>query len=225
MNYRVGCKNFDLHDKRVKTIGQGYTGNVYQYGDNALKIFDTEESIIDEETARYLTNIRTSRILLPKKLVYYKDKFKGYTMKLVSTKHKSKNLISISKNDLLDNIEMLEEDVSLLSNKRVLLNGMSPDNTIYNGNLYITDPSKYSILDSMDYDNIQNLDILNKFQLYLLLNNLIIRELNKIQIQYPGVNHLKKILDERDKDIDYSSYLDEVIGDNTSIKSLVKKMR
>ena len=178
MNYRV-----DLHDKRVKTIGQGYTGNVYQYGDNALKIFDTEESIIDEETARYLTNIRTSRILLPKKLVYYKDKFKGYTMKLVSTKPKSKNLISISKNDLLDNIEMLEEDVSLLSNKRVLLNGMSPDNTIYNGNLYITDPSKYSILDSMDYDNIQNLDILNKFQLYLLLNNLIIRELNKIQIQ------------------------------------------
>ena len=120
---------------------------------------------------------------------------------------------------------MLEEDVSLLSNKRVLLNGMSPDNTIYNGNLYITDPSKYSILDSMDYDNIQNLDILNKFQLYLLLNNLIIRELNKIQIQYPGANHLKKILDERDKDIDYSSYLDEVIGDNTSIKSLVKKMR
>ena len=115
MNYRVGCKNFDLHDKRVKTIGQGYTGNVYQYGDNALKIFDTEESIIDEETARYLTNIRTSRILLPKKLVYYKDKFKGYTMKLVSTKPKSKNLISISKNDLLDNIEMLEEDVSLLS--------------------------------------------------------------------------------------------------------------
>ena len=100
MNYRVGCKNFDLHDKRVKTIGQGYTENVYQYGDNALKIFDTEESIIDEETARYLTNIRTSRILLPKKLVYYKDKFKGYTMKLVSTKPKSKNLISISKNDL-----------------------------------------------------------------------------------------------------------------------------
>ena len=72
MNYKLERKDITLNGKQ-KIIGHGYTGNVYQYGNYALKIFDKVDDVLDEETARYLSTIRTSRILLPKKLIYYKQ--------------------------------------------------------------------------------------------------------------------------------------------------------
>ena len=222
MNYKLERKNITLNGKQ-KIIGHGYTGNVYQYGNYALKIFDKMNDVFDEETARYLSTIRTSRILLPKKLVYYKDKFRGYSMKLISNKPNSKSIINLPKDKLLEDIELLEDDISTLSSKRVLLNGMNINNTIFNGNIYITDPSRYSVLDISDVDRLFNLDDLNQFQLSLLLNNIIIQELNKIQKQ-SGVSELKELLDEKDSGISYSEYLSEVIGKNDNIKTLVKKL-
>ncbi len=222
MNYKLERKDITLNGKQ-KIIGHGYTGNVYQYGNYALKIFDKVDDVLDEETARYLSTIRTSRILLPKKLIYYKDKFKGYSMKLISNKPNSKSIINLPKDKLLEDIELLEDDVTTLSSKRVLLNGMNLNNIIFNGNLYITDPSRYSLLELSDLDKIFNLDDLNLFQLYLLLNNIIIQELNKIQKQ-SGVSELKELLDEKDSNISYSEYLSEIIGQNNNIKTLVKKL-
>lgn len=222
MNYKLERKDITLNGKQ-KIIGHGYTGNVYQYGNYALKIFDKVDDVLDEETARYLSTIRTSRILLPKKLIYYKDKFKGYSMKLISNKPNSKSIINLPKDKLLEDIELLEDDVTTLSSKRVLLNGMNLNNLIFNGNLYITDPSRYSLLELSDLDKIFNLDDLNQFQLYLLLNNIIIQELNKIQKQ-SGVSELKELLDEKDSNISYSEYLSEIIGQNNNIKTLVKKL-
>lgn len=222
MNYKLERKDITLNGKQ-KIIGHGYTGNVYQYGNYALKIFDKVDDVLDEETARYLSTIRTSRILLPKKLIYYKDKFKGYSMKLISNKPNSKSIINLPKDKLLEDIELLEDDVTTLSSKRVLLNGMNLNNIIFNGNLYITDPSRYSLLELSDLDKIFNLDDLNQFQLYLLLNNIVIQELNKIQKQ-SGVSELKELLDEKDSNISYSEYLSEIIGQNNNIKTLVKKL-
>ena len=222
MNYKLERKDITLNGKQ-KIIGHGYTGNVYQYGNYALKIFDKVDDVLDKETARYLSTIRTSRILLPKKLIYYKDKFKGYSMKLISNKPNSKSIINLPKDKLLEDIELLEDDVTTLSSKRVLLNGMNLNNIIFNGNLYITDPSRYSLLELSDLDKIFNLDDLNQFQLYLLLNNIIIQELNKIQKQ-SGVSELKELLDEKDSNISYSEYLSEIIGQNNNIKTLVKKL-
>lgn len=222
MNYKLERKDITLNGKQ-KIIGHGYTGNVYQYGNYALKIFDKVDDVLDGETARYLSTIRTSRILLPKKLIYYKDKFKGYSMKLISNKPNSKSIINLPKDKLLEDIELLEDDVTTLSSKRVLLNGMNLNNIIFNGNLYITDPSRYSLLELSDLDKIFNLDDLNQFQLYLLLNNIIIQELNKIQKQ-SGVSELKELLDEKDSNISYSEYLSEIIGQNNNIKTLVKKL-
>lgn len=222
MNYKLERKDITLNGKQ-KIIGHGYTGNVCQYGNYALKIFDKVDDVLDEETARYLSTIRTSRILLPKKLIYYKDKFKGYSMKLISNKPNSKSIINLPKDKLLEDIELLEDDVTTLSSKRVLLNGMNLNNIIFNGNLYITDPSRYSLLELSDLDKIFNLDDLNQFQLYLLLNNIIIQELNKIQKQ-SGVSELKELLDEKDSNISYSEYLSEIIGQNNNIKTLVKKL-
>ena len=222
MNYKLERKDITLNGKQ-KIIGHGYTGNVYQYGNYALKIFDKVDDVLDEETARYLSTIRTSRILLPKKLIYYKDKFKGYSMKLISNKPNSKSIINLPKDKLLEDIELLEDDVTTLSSKRVLLNGMNLNNIIFNGNLYIPDPSRYSLLELSDLDKIFNLDDLNQFQLYLLLNNIIIQELNKIQKQ-SGVSELKELLDEKDSNISYSEYLSEIIGQNNNIKTLVKKL-
>ena len=61
--------------------------DVYKYKNSALKVFKKEnDTPIDPYTADYLTSISTNRILLPQKLLFYNNAFKGYSMKLVPQK-------------------------------------------------------------------------------------------------------------------------------------------
>ena len=64
-----------------------------------------------EEVASYLTGIQTSRILLPRKLVFYQDAFRGYTLRLVQKKGNSKKLIALPGENLVTNAEMIEQDI------------------------------------------------------------------------------------------------------------------
>ena len=119
MGYRLENKEVDLSGiKPLKYVPTKKAGDVYRYKNNALRIFKENESHIEEETARYLTNISTERILLPKKLLFYNSAFKGYTMTLVSQKGSSKKIITTPKEELLRSIEMVENDVEVLSQKK-----------------------------------------------------------------------------------------------------------
>ena len=53
----------------------------------------------------------------------------------------------LPKEDLVQDIRVLEEDIETLSNKSVLLNGISPENSIFNGELYLVDPTEYRVLE------------------------------------------------------------------------------
>ena len=71
MGYRLENKDVDLSGiKPLKYVPTKKAGDVYRYKNNVLRIFRENESHIEEETARYLTNISTERILLPKKLLF-----------------------------------------------------------------------------------------------------------------------------------------------------------
>ena len=110
MGYRINKKEIDLN--KLQKIAQGKRGYVYRLEKNALKVLENEElnECIDGDTAKYLSGLRTDKILLPKNLLFYNNTFKGYTLKLVSQKPRSKNIISIPKNDFIRNVKELEED-------------------------------------------------------------------------------------------------------------------
>lgn len=221
MGYKINNKDINLN--KLQKIAQGKRGYVYRYDRSALKVLDDEElsECIDEDTARYLTGMRTDRILLPKKLLFYNNTFKGYTLKLVSQKPRSKSLINIPKNDFIRNVEQLEDDVHLLSTKQVLLNGIDPRNTIFNGSLYLSDPSKYTIFET---ENTENLEDLNRYQLYILLQALIVQELRKANIQNEKIESLKDLLEMKETETECSTYFDEIIEDHSNIKELVKRI-
>ena len=144
MGYRLNNRDVKITGKRLTKIGNGLTGNVYRYKNMALKIFNQDkEPPISEETASYLTTISTSRVLLPKSLLFYNHALRGYTYKLVHKKGTGRNIITLPKDELIGNLAIMERDIERLSRKQVLLNGISPENTIFNGNLYLIDPSRY----------------------------------------------------------------------------------
>lgn len=222
MGYRLENKDINLNEKKFTRIAQGKTGNVFKCNGYAIKVFNNyAEDIIDLETAKYLTGIRTNRIILPNKLLFYNNCFKGYSMKLVKKDPKQKKIINCPTDELIRNVEIIEEDIKTLSDKKVLLNGINPENTTFNGKLYLTDPSKYRIL---DIGSTEELEKLNNYQFYILLTNLIIKELNKSHISASTIQRMKELLSLKDDSIYYSDYLEEILEDNSSIKTLIKKI-
>ena len=219
MGYRLDDKNIEFTGKLV---GTGVNGNVYRYRNMALKVFkEGKDTPIDEETARYLTNISTDRVLLPKSLLFYNNYFKGYTYKLVPKKGPGNRMIMLPKTDLVQDIRVLEKDVEVLSKKQVLLNGVEPSNTIFNGNLYLTDPTSYRVLEGC---NPNELEKINKYQLHLLLVSLITSELRKNNFSTKVEKEIKTILEMKDEYDDSSEFFNSIIGNNDTIKQFVKKL-
>jgi hypothetical protein len=222
MGYRLENKVIDLDGiKKLTYVPSMKAGDVYRYRNYALRIFRDGEEAMDHDTARYLTNITTERILLPRKLLFYNSAFKGYTMKLVSQKGAGKKIITTPKEDFLDSVEILESDVEVLSQKRVLLNGISPGYVLYNGELYLVNPAKLSIFEGGEESDLERV---NKYQLHLLVTELISAELNKQNFSQATIRNLKEIMSEKDTDQDTSEYLYDIMGSNKTIKQYVKKI-
>ena len=222
MGYRLDNKDIDISGKRLTKIGNGGTGDVYKYRNSALKIFKADKDTpIDLEMAEYLSTISTERILLPKNLLFYNNTFRGYTYKLVSKKGSGKKIITIPKDELINNLKIIESDIETLSQKQVLLNGIEPSNTIFNGELYLADPCKYTKLDSF---STRKLERLNKYQFHLLLLSMISSELKKGDFSTKTEKIVKEILSLKDEDVNSSEFLNNVIDDNDSIKQFIKKI-
>ncbi len=222
MGYRLDNKDIDISGKRLTKIGNGKTGDVYKYRNSALKIFKADRELpIDLETAEYLSTISTERVLLPKNLLFYNNAFKGYTYKLISKKGKGKKITTIPKDELVGNVSLIERDIETLSSKQVLLNGIDPSNTIFNGNLYLADPCQYTKLNSL---STKELEKLNKYQFHLLLVSIIMAEMKKGVISSKTEKQLKELLLLRDDDYNTSDFLSDIIKDNDSIKQFVKKI-
>ena len=222
MGYRIDGKDVDLSGiRKLSFVPKEKAGDVYRYKNTALRIFKDGEEPIDQETAEYLTNIHTERILLPKKLLFYNNVFKGYSMKLVPQKGSGQRMIAAPKDELIGSVIALEKDVDKISQKKVLLNGANPGYVLYNGELYLVNPAGYSIL---ELEKSEDLKRLNAYQIHLLLIELIASDLRKSHYPQKTINVMKKLLSMRDLDQPSSSYLNELMKDKENIKELVKKM-
>jgi hypothetical protein len=222
MGYKLDDKDIKLTGKQWTKIGTGAKGDVYKYRSMALKVFkEDRDTPIDVDTAEYLTSISTDRILLPQNLLFYNNSFKGYTYKLVSKRGSGQRMIMLPKEDLVQDIRVLEEDIETLSNKSVLLNGISPENSIFNGELYLVDPTEYRVLEEC---STKELEELNKFQLHLLLTTLISLELRKNNFTSKTERNVKELFSMREVGENSSRFFNDIIGNNESIKEFVKKI-
>ena len=222
MGYKLDDKDIKLTGKQWTKIGTGAKGDVYKYRSMALKVFkEDRDTPIDIDTAEYLTSISTDRILLPQNLLFYNNSFKGYTYKLVSKRGSGQRMIMLPKEDLVQDIRVLEEDIETLSNKSVLLNGISPENSIFNGELYLVDPTEYRVLEEC---STKELEELNKFQLHLLLTTLISLELRKNNFTSKTERNVKELFSMREVGENSSRFFNDIIGNNESIKEFVKKI-
>lgn len=221
MGYRLENKPVDLSGiKELTFVPSQKAGDVYRFRNYALRVFRIGEKVIDEDTARYLTTITTDRIILPRKLLFYNNSFMGYTMKLVSQKGSNKKIITTPKDEFIDGIEVLEDDIKELSKKKVLLNDIVPQYTLYNGELYLVNPANYSIFDA-DSNSIERI---NTFQLHQLITELISAELKKQNFSQPSIKHLKELMNLRDEDQNISDFLYELMGEQKNIKQFIKKI-
>ncbi len=222
MGYRIDNRPVDLAKlKRLKFAPGMKVGDTYRYKNCALRVFKEQEVGMPLETAEYLTEISTGRILLPKHLLFYNNAFKGYTMKLVSNKGAGKRLITTPSIEVIDSIRELEKDVETVSDKKVLLNNLIPGYTLYNGELYVVNPADYSILEQVGREELHKL---NAYQLHLLITELIIKDMHKSNEQSETINKMREILRLKDNDESSSSYMKQLLKGQDSIKTLVKKI-
>ena len=219
MVYRLESKRINLD--RMNPIGTFNNGTLYNVKNNVLKIYDKNiEELPSEKTMRYLSKIKSLQIFMPNKLLHSNDNFCGYTIRSVNKNGRYNKIISTPRDQILDSIFSLEEEIKYISDKRVLLHDLDLEDVIYNGELFIINPDKYLVLNS-NSDLIYDTNIL---ELNSLLSRLISKELNSENVIKKNIVRFNNIL--KDKDIYTSNcdYLDDLLSKEDNIKCLVKKM-
>ena len=132
----------------------------------------------------------------------------------------------LSKTELFNDVRILENDIEKLSQQKVILSGIDRDNIIFNGELYIADPTGYRIV--CDCDDVEEKEVLertNKLKLHLLLIDLITKELEAGRFSNDVVNCIKTMLNMKDASIDSSKFLIDMIYEDDSIKEFAKRLQ
>ena len=173
-------------------LGSGCEGKVYYNEDTneAVKIYSgntLNSKSLSEETAKFLSHISTTNILLPKRLVYDEQgSFIGYTTPFIQTYQGVNNLelLDFKIPDLIKVIEPLYRDAYTLSMHKIYLRDIYSDgNALYNGNFYLIDPGLYKIMphDKMEILKYNFLDLNGALNIYILQMKIFEMEVEMIK--------------------------------------------
>ena len=138
---------FSERDLDYMYLSEGTEGIVYRYKRDALKVYKefSCKDRLDEETAKELTLIKTSRILLPRKLLHnISSKFVGYSTMFLD-KYSHKYISNMKMTDFNEEISLLCQDCDILGDRHIDIEDLNSDNMIYDGSIYICDPGSYKI--------------------------------------------------------------------------------
>ena len=225
MGYTLNKKNINV-GKKIK-LSSDSLSDVYKINRGiALRVFKDNidrNIVLSKDDCEYLTTLRSDRILLPKKLLFKNKKYCGYSYRLLPNVVKKEKIISTDMESFISDVEMLEEDINLLSQNRVMLDGITPYNIVYNDGLYITDASQFKVLDVEEFDYRQ-LRKLNDYQVQLLLESLITTELKKERVDINKINSFIDLLEDRNTDIKQSKYYEKLFEYSNNVREFVKKL-
>ena len=191
---------------------------------SVLKIYSKNfEEMPDEEQIRYLSRIKSIHILLPTKLLYGNDKFIGYSLKSVNKTGKFNRIITTPIDVLCDNLYRMEEEIEYLSNKNIVLRGMNHIDTVYNGELFITNPDKYVTVSNNNVDSSRKINDVNTFLFTNLLGEVISHEFNSEKINKSSLIKFIDKMNDKNIYIKNSDYLDDIVT-SENIREYVKKL-
>ncbi len=225
MGFTLNKKNINV-GKKIK-LSSDSLSDVYMVNRGiALRIYKDnidKSLVLSKDDCEYLSNLRSDRILLPKKLLYKNNNYCGYSFRLLNRSPGKEKMISTDMEDFISDIEMLEEDIDLLSRKRVLLDGITPSNIVYSDGLYLTDASQFKVLDVEEFDY-KSLRKLNDYQVQLLIESMIVSELRKEGITNSQINDFIGLLEDRDTDLKQSKYYTKLFEYSDNIRQFVKRI-
>ena len=164
--------NFNTSELDDIYLSEGKEGTVYKYKDDAIKIYHkySNKERLDEKTCKYLSSFDTNRILLPRKLIYDKDrKFIGYTTNY-HQKYNLENLKRMKIKDLKSELELIKKDLLLLSSKNISIDDLFIDNIILSDGLYFIDPGSFWINKNNRYLKSSNFENMNNFLIDYILS-------------------------------------------------------
>lgn len=143
-------------DETKKPFGKGSEGRVYRQQNQLYKIY--EPSAIYEfghnklHCHQYLIGIPTKQINLPNAILFNEDgSYAGYRMDLIPGEQKANLRVGISQMPspvFINNLKILEQDLTLLAKYQVVASDVQPVNYIYNQQaqqMHIIDPGRYAI--------------------------------------------------------------------------------
>ena len=155
----VGDELLELDDETLDYmyIDEGNEAEIYRYGQDALKLYKNHCTKIrlNEEAARYLSNIPTERFLMPKEIIRdaYDLEFIGYSLPFVYV-YPRKALLRLRIEDFLKELAELDADLHVLADYGVAVEDVHIDNVLYNGKIFVGDPGSFSISREVKGDEI-----------------------------------------------------------------------
>ena len=219
MKMLIDNKSLNIADIEKHYIDEGTEVVVYKYNDMALKIYKDycRKQRLDLDTAKELSKIDTSRILLPRNIVYTENgEFIGYTTEFINS-CSIDNISYMNVRDFIEELELLYADTDKLSNYGISMEDLYVMNMIYDGRIILHDPGSYNFVasNSRRFLKSENLELLNTEFIYNLIPRVV------------------KLTSKEKKNFDrYCSYCDDYITDlmrcdvvgNESVKTFFKRI-
>ena len=173
MKLFLGEERINIPDSEFYSsyIGEGAEGIIYQYGKEAIKIYEEEYygKRLNEEEASKLSKIETKRILLPRRLVYdEKRRFIGYTSSFKMEYYKE-IIGRQTMKKFIEDVNALRYDIKTLSENGIIINDLNQNNLLMSDNLYLCDPGMYKFDDKNKYEDIYKRNIIELNYLFTII--------------------------------------------------------
>ncbi len=148
MRLLVGDKEvfFSEEDLESRYLNEGAEGIVYTLDSDAVKIYKPIcfRSRPMEDECLKLSGIKTSRILMPEKMVYALDSgtkvFKGYTTPFIY-QHPATRVLDMKVSSFVDELDIIYEDLKVLASNGVEIDDWHNDNILFDGTrIFVGDP-------------------------------------------------------------------------------------
>ena len=226
MIYRLEHKKINLN--KMTPVGTFKSGYIYGYNGltkpSILKVYNKNiEDLPDEEQMRSFTRISSIHFLLPTKLLFSNDKFSGYTLKAVNKNGRYNKMVTTPIDVLCDSLCNTEEEIFQLSNKSIVLKGMNYLDTIYNGELYMTNPDKYVDIDLNRSDSSFKIEDVNNILFNSLLQEIFTHELRNENVNKRSIINFINMMSKKDMYVKSSDFLDDIVNEE-NIREFVKKI-
>lgn len=224
MGYTLNKKNINLDRKNrlnsdslsdVYMLNRGIVVRIYK--DNIDRSL-----VLSKYECELISKLRCDNMLMPKQLLYKNNNYEGYSFRNINKSRKEKIIVA-NKKDLVADLEMIEEDLDILSNAYVMLDGITPRNVVYSDGLYVTDVSQFKVLNKNEIDY-RDLRKLNDFQIQLLFESLVAAELRRERIESKKIKYLLDLIEERDDNTKQSKYYEDLFEYSDNIKQFVKRL-